>query len=194
MLGVADGLWRVSALYRFIVPYLRDIPPVVQRLGSSGILGGEAVIRANHPTTPIPFFVYQEPPDDRFEAAWSVTEAIITRLRDEVESRGSRLVVVIIGAPEQVYQDEWEHTIARNPAMQALNWDLDGPNRRLNAFLAAENIPHLDLLPVFRRAAAQPGTPPLHFRHDQHWTIEGHRLAAEAIHDFLVDELVSNDE
>jgi len=189
LLGVADSLWRILALYRFMAPYLRDIPSVVQWLGPSGILGGEAVIRASHPTTPIPFFVYQELPDERFEAAWALTEAIIARLRDEVESRGARLVVVIIGAPEQVYRDEWERTIAHNPAMQALNWDLDAPNRRLDAFLATQNIPYLDLLPIFRQAAAQPDTPPLHFQHDQHWTVEGHRLAAEAIHDFLRHEL-----
>ena len=54
LLSVADTLWRVSALYRFTVPYLRDIPALVQRLGPSGILGGEAVVRAGHPTTPIP--------------------------------------------------------------------------------------------------------------------------------------------
>jgi hypothetical protein len=29
----------------------------------------------------------------------------------------------------------------------------------------------------------------LHLRHDQHWTAAGHRLAAQAIHDFLMAEL-----
>ncbi|MEW5956638.1 MAG: SGNH/GDSL hydrolase family protein [Chloroflexota bacterium] len=188
LLPLADALWRGSALYRFLMPYLRDIPPLVQRLGPSGILGGEAVIRATNPTTPIPFYVYQSPPDERFEAAWLLTEAILTRLRAEVESRGARLLVVLIAAPEQVYPEQWQRTLAANPALQALDLDLDAPNRRLDAFLAAENIPHLDLLPVFRRAAAQPGAPPLHFRHDQHWTEAGHRLAAEAIAGFLQQE------
>lgn len=188
LLGVADILWRGSALYRFIVPYLRDIPPVLQTLGPGGILGGEAVIRARHPTTPVPFFVYQKPPDERFEAAWTLTEAIIARLRHEVESRGSQLVVALVAAPEQLYPDQWTQTVARNPAMQSLNWDLDAPNRRLSQFLTRQNIAHLDLLPIFREAAAQPNAPPLHFRHDQHWTPAGHRLAAEAIHHFLLAE------
>ncbi|MCB9107087.1 MAG: hypothetical protein H6633_22980 [Anaerolineales bacterium] len=188
LLGAADTLWRWSALYRFLMPYLRDIPPVVQQLGPSGILGGEAVIRAKHPSVPIPFFVYQDPPDERFAAAWDVTEAIIRRLRDEVEQRGSRLAVVVIGAPEQVYPEAWERTLAANPTMQNLNLDLDAPNHRLDAFLTAEGIAHLDLLPIFRDAAAQPDTPPLHFRHDQHWTPAGHRLAAESISEFLSDQ------
>ncbi len=194
LLPLADTLWRYSALYRFLLPYLRDIPLVVQNLGSSGILGGEGVVRASHPSTPIPFFVYQEPPNEEFEAAWSLTEAIIARLRDEVEQRGSRLVVVIIAAPEQVSPQAWEGTLAANPAMQKLSWDLEAPNRRLSNFLSAENIPHLDLLPIFRQFSSQADASPLHLRHDQHWTAAGHRLAAESIYKFLVNEGIVNNE
>ncbi len=189
LLPLADTLWRWSAFYRFIMPYLRDIPTVVQRVGPSGILGGEAVIRATNPATPIPFFVYQSPPDEEFAAAWALTEAIILRLRAEVEQRGSTLAVILIAAPEQLYPVEWERTVAANPALQPLNLDLESPNRRLGQFLEAAGIPTLDLLPVFRAAAAQPETPRLYFRHDQHWTEAGHRLAAEAIHKFLLTEL-----
>lgn len=189
LLGVADVLWRWSALYRLMMPYLRDMPAVVQSIGPSGILGGEAVIRAHHPTIPIPFFVYQNPPPQEFENAWALTEAIITGLRDEVARRDSQLVVVLIGAPEQVYPNEWAQTVARSPQMQSLEWDLDAPNRRLTDFLQHENIPYLDLLPVFKEAATRPNAPALHFQHDQHWTAAGHRLAAEAIHQFLLDEL-----
>ena len=191
LLPLADGLWRISALYRFLIPYLRDNPALVQRLGPSGILGGEGLVRAHHPTIPIPFFVYRAPPDPQFEAAWSLTEAIISRLQAEVESRGARFVVVIIGAKEQLYPAEWAATLAANPAMQTLTWDLDEPNRRLAAFLTAEQILYLDLLPIFREATAQPEAPPLYFGHDGHWTPAGHRLAARAIHDFLWRELGS---
>ncbi len=187
LISVADALWQYSALYRFVVPYLRDIPAVVQNFGPSGILGGEGVVRATHPTTPIPFFVYQEPPNQEFEQAWTLTEAIISQLRTEVESRGAQLVIVIIGAPEQVSNQAWEQTVATNPAMQHLNLDLAAPNRRLNQFLATQNITHLDLLPIFRNASS-PEAPPLHLRHDQHWTTAGHRLAAESIHQFLLEQ------
>lgn len=187
LLGVADILWRWSALYRLIVPYLRDVPGVLQTLGPSGILGGEAIIRATNPVTPIPFFVYQEPPNAEFEAAWQLTEAIIAGLRDEVEQRGSKFAVVLIGAPEQVYPEQWQQTIQHNPQLAELSLDLDAPNRRLNAFLQREGIAHLDLLPIFRAAATQPDAVPLHLRHDQHWTAAGHHLAAESIHQFLLD-------
>ncbi len=183
LLGLADTLWRTSALYRLAMPHLRNIPAIVQTVGPSGLLGGEAVIRANHPTIPIPFLVYQTPPDERFEAAWSLTEAIILRLRDEVEKRDSRLAVVIIAAPEQLEPERLERIVGSGPA-----WDVAAPTRRLTDFLAAEGIAHLDLLPLFREAAAQADSPPLHFQHDQHWTVAGHQLAAESLHDFLLAE------
>jgi hypothetical protein len=186
LLTLADTLWRWSALYRTVMPYARDIPPVLQALGPAGLLGGEAVIRATNPVTPIPFFVYQEPPADDFAAAWAVTEAILARLNTEVESRGAKLAVVLVAAPEQVVPEQWQKTVARYPAMKNRAWDLNAPNRRLNNFLAAQGIAHLDLLPVFRAAAGAPDAPPLHFRHDQHWTAAGHRLAAETIHQFLL--------
>lgn len=188
LLPLADRLWRASALYRLVMPYLRDIPAVVRRLGPTGILGGEAIIRAGHPATPIPFFVYRSPPDEDFEAAWALTEAIIRRLRDEVQKRGARLAVVIIAAPEQVYPDDWPATVAANPALQTVKWDLTAPNRRLARFLSQEGIPHLDLLPLFQQAASRPNAPRLHYRHDQHWTKAGHQLAAEAIYQFLLAE------
>jgi hypothetical protein len=185
LLSVADLLWNWSALYRLLVPYLRDIPAVVQRLGPSGILGGEGAVRAKHPTTPVHFYTYQNPPNQDFEAAWQLTEAIIKRLRAEVEQRGAKLVVMLVGAPEQVYPEQWQRLLATNPALSAGVMDVDAPNRRLNAFLAREDILHLDLLPIFRQAAAQPEAAPLHFLHDGHWTVAGHRLAAESIQDFL---------
>jgi hypothetical protein len=188
LLGVADQLWLRSALYRLLAPYLRDMPAVVQMVGPSGILGGEGVVRAHHPATPVQYLIYQSPPDERFEAAWQLTEAIIARLRDEVEKRGAKLVVVMIAAPEQVYPAQWQRTMAAYPALSQLSLDPDAPNRRLESFLTAQNIPHLDLLPIFRQASVRPDALPLYFRHDGHWTVAGHRLAAQSLHDFLLTE------
>ncbi|MDX1523045.1 MAG: hypothetical protein R3264_15575, partial [Anaerolineae bacterium] len=70
-----------------------------------------------------------------------------------------------------------------------LVWDVEAPNKRLTQFLARENIAYLDLLPVFRAAAEAPNAPALHFRHDQHWTEAGHALAAEALSEFLLEDV-----
>ncbi len=188
LLDVADILWRTSALYRVVMPNLRNIPGVVQILGPSGILGGEAVVRANHPSIPIPFFVYQDPPNEDFEAAWSLTEAILLQFRDEVVSKGSEFAVVIVGAPEQLNPRELANLMQDQPN---INWDVEAPNARLTAFLAENNIPHLDLLPIFQEASQAPNAPPLHFQQDQHWTPAGHKLAAESLLEFLSNEFGS---
>ena len=185
LLPASDWLRAHSALYRLTVPYLRDIRTTRRALGPSGLLGGMGVIRAKEPDLPSSFDVYRADALPEWDAAWELTGALIRRLDGEVEARGARLVVVIIGASEQVYPDRWAATLAANPSMQSLRWDLETPNRRLTAILNEAGIPYLDLLPTFRDAASQSGAPPLHFRHDGHWTPSGHELAARAIASFL---------
>lgn len=187
LLGVADWLWVRSHLYRFVGPYLRDVPAVLQALGPSGILGGEGRVRATHPAVPVPFYVYQSPPPAEWEAAWELTEAIISRLRDEVEADGSRFGVVIIPAREQVYPEQWQRGVEANPALSQLSLDLTLPNQKLAQLLSRQQIAHLDLLPIFQTAAAEADTPPLYFAHDGHWTAAGHQVTAEAVHQFLQD-------
>ena len=184
-LTTADWLWLHSHLYRWLVPYLRDMPPVVQTLGPSGLLGGEGRVRATHPAIPIPFYVYHTPPNQDWQAAWHLTEAIIAELRAAVEADGGQFAVVIIPAREQVYPAEWEQTVARNIDMAALDWDLTLPNQQLHTLLTRQQIPFLDLLPTFTTATQQDQTKRLYFIHDGHWTAAGHALAAETIFEFI---------
>lgn len=183
---LATGEWLNAhvALYRLVAPYLREVPVVGPALGRTGILGGMAAFMANDPDVPLIYGVYQARPSPEWLEAWQLTEAIILRLDAEVRSHGAKLGVVIIGAPEQIYPERWQATLARYPAMADAAWDLDAPNRRLNEFLASAQIAHLDLLPVFRKAAAVPDAQPLHFLRDGHWTVAGHRLVATTVADF----------
>lgn len=181
----AEWLWLHSDLYRWTTPYLLDIPPVLKALGPSGILGGEGRIRAVHPAVPVPFYVYQTPLSDEWQAAWQLTEAILADLRDQVEANGGKFAVVIIPAKEQVYPEQWAQTVAANPSMQALNWNLNLPNEQLAQILTRQEIVVLDLLPVFREAAAQSQSAPLYFTHDGHWTEAGHALTADTVFEFI---------
>jgi hypothetical protein len=71
------------------------------------------------------------------------------------------------------------------PAMQNYEWDLDQPNRELAEILDAQQTPYLDLLPVFR---AWDG-PPLFFPIDGHWNERGHKLAGDALTQWLQDDI-----
>ncbi|RME50589.1 MAG: hypothetical protein D6796_02650 [Caldilineae bacterium] len=93
--------------------------------------------------------------------------------------------MVIIPTMEQVYPQVWAQTLRRRPALQAERWDLTLPNRRLADILRRNRIPYLDLLPVFREAAARPGAPLLYLPRNQHWNESGHRLAGDAVFDFV---------
>ncbi len=182
---IADWLWLHSDLYRWLTPYLGEIEPVLRALGPSGLLGGQAYIAALFPGEPVALYVYRTPPDETWQAAWRLTEALLSDLRDRVAADGGRLAVVIIPTMEQVYPQVWAQTLRRRPALQAERWDLTLPNRRLADILRRNRIPYLDLLPVFREAAARPGAPLLYLPRNQHWNESGHRLAGDAVFDFV---------
>lgn len=185
LLPFSDWLRARSALYRLMMPYLRNIPATRRALGSIGLLGGVGVSLADEPVLPMTFNVYQSDSSPEWDEAWALTGALIRRLDAEVQTRGARLVVIIISAPEQVYPDRWAATFKAESPTQYLHWDPDAPNRRLAAILDEAGVPYLDLLPVFQDAASQPTTPPLYFRYDFHWSQAGHALAAEGIESFL---------
>jgi lysophospholipase L1-like esterase len=204
LLDLGDWLRARSASYRLITPYLRNIPSTRRALGPLGLLGGVGVALADEPDLPVTFEVYRTPPSEEWEQAWALTAALIRRLDEEVQSRDARLGVIIVNAPEQVYDKRWTaaskamgptNGVSRGPtdgaswgSTDGVGWDPKAPNRRLAAILDEAGVPYLDLLPAFREAATQPETPPLYFRFDFHWTPDGHALAAQAVEAFLREQ------
>jgi len=202
LLAFGDWLRARSALYRLTTPYLRNIPATRRVLGPLGLLGGVGVALADEPDLPVTFEVYQTPPSQAWEEAWALTGALIRRLDEEVHTRDARLGVIIVNAPEQVYDDRWAAAseamvqaegISPGPTDDVI-WDSEAPNHRLAAILDEAGIPYLDLLPAFQEAATKRETPPLYFRFDFHWTPAGHALAAQAVGAFLREQgLVDGD-
>lgn len=185
LLRFSDWLRPRSALYRLIMPYLRNIPATRRALGPLGLLGGVGVALADEPDLPATFEVYQVDLSSEWEEAWALTGALIRRLDAEVQERGARLAVIIVGAPEQVYENRWTAVFKTMSQSPDSHWDREFPNRRLAAILAEAGIPYLDLLPAFQHAASQPKAPLLYFRHDFHWSSAGHVLAAQEVESFL---------
>jgi hypothetical protein len=105
--------------------------------------------------------------------AWDITRAVIRRLRAEVEAGGAQLVVLALPAAPQIII----------PA-EGKDWYCDQPNRELGAFLEAEGILYLDLLPVFRDHALSGGGP-LYFQTDFHMNAAGHALAGQELTEFF---------
>jgi hypothetical protein len=95
--------------------------------------------------------------------------------------QGARHVVVFVPIKDRVLQGLPNAVISQWSQKQSL----DDLPQRLGSFLSKEvpGAEFLDLTPVLRRAAASGLLP--YFADDTHWNEEGHRLAAEAIHQHL---------
>lgn len=115
--------------------------------------------------------IYRQP-DETWESAWSLSEAMIGEIARLARLRGAEFLLVIMPNPVQVHSDAGTRTYLH----QALGTDsLDYPERRLAAFAANNGLPCLTLLPAFLQAAAD-GTPL--FVDGVHLNEAGHRLAA----------------
>lgn len=128
---------------------------------------------------------------DTFDYALNLTTALVSQLQQEVQADGARFGVVLVSplslleftqmdaaARAEVYQ--------RLPVMRRAE-EIDPPNLTLARLFAANSTPVLDLLPPFIQFSAQTGQP-LYFQHDQHFNINGNRVAGETIARWLLDQ------
>ncbi|HEX8070425.1 MAG TPA: SGNH/GDSL hydrolase family protein [Pyrinomonadaceae bacterium] len=125
--------------------------------------------------------VYRPPTDPVWQDAWRVTEALILRMRDEVNAHGARLVVVTLSNGIQVYPDAQ----ARQAFMQKVGaTDLFYPDLRVKALCDGAGVPVVTLAPQLQRYADEHKT----FLHgfppdlgNGHWNETGHRVAGQLL-------------
>jgi hypothetical protein len=125
--------------------------------------------------------IYREPDDDVWRDAWTVTEHLITEMRDEVRSKGAKFLVVTLSSGIQV---------APNPSVRAefmqrlgIN-DLFYPERRIKALGDREGFAVFNLAPALQQYAEQRKV----YLHgfgtnigNGHWNEAGHAVAGEMI-------------
>ncbi len=88
--------------------------------------------------------------------AWNETEAILIRFKQQVESNGAQLIVVVIPHRYQVEHGPAYHKLVQETQgndgtsmMKDLDWNL--PERRLAGFFERHNFSHILLLSELRR-------------------------------------------
>ena len=178
--------WRALLARSAAYHYCRQVlllrhPQLAQRLVRLGLLKRDAVKTGGHADAiPVDYGVYAPQPSPPWQAAWQHTEMLLDRLRQEVDTSGAHLMIVVLSSRDQVYPNWWQDIVSTHPAMQGQTWDLDGPQHRVEAWCGAHGVPWVALTPVFREAAAHGGEP-LHYHHDGHFTAAGHRLAATVL-------------
>lgn len=129
------------------------------------------------------FQVYERPPSAKLRRSWEVTEALLAAIARRAEAVGARTLVV--GAPSfrQLDPAAFDALLAER-GLDPRRYDVELPDRRLGEAAARQNLPYLDLLPVFRRAAA--GGETVFYPKNTHWAPAGQRTAARAIYDVLL--------
>lgn len=170
--AIKEGLLRHSIFYKFLVSHAHRSPPLIAAMRRLGFLNEEAL--------ELQYFIYLHDAGEPYERAWRLAEALLLRLRDEVERQGARLVVAIFPGKAQV-QDESARALLRiYPQLAARGLDLDYPEKRLGDFLQRNGI---DWVPMragmiarYRRSGRS-----LYHRYDSHWSAEGHLAAAEIL-------------
>ncbi|HEX2163848.1 MAG TPA: SGNH/GDSL hydrolase family protein [Thermoanaerobaculia bacterium] len=123
------------------------------------------------------------PDTGRFRRLVAGANLLLERIARQVEASGARFVLLLIPDEGQV-----DRALARRIAERSgFALDLDRPQRSLLPWLADRRIPHLDLLPLFRRRH-EAGGPPLYRFQDTHWSVAGNRLAGQALAEYVVEE------
>jgi len=137
-------------------------------------------------TVPDEFRVWKKTYDVAVRDAWEVTEAILIKLREEVEYVGGELVVFYIPPRPSVYKEVWQDTKKRY-GLSDKEWNPDQVGREITAVCQRNGIDFIDPTTVFRAEAKALMTKrkQLHFVRDGHWNPGGHRLVGEILSEYM---------
>ena len=108
-----------SAFYRLARKAVAD-SPLTRRL----------LIEAEFADVPGEWKPWSKRPTPEFEEAWTLTEALLKRLRDRVEADGSTFSLFYIPSRQDIYEENWEET-KRAYAMNDQDWDPSEDSRQL---------------------------------------------------------------
>lgn len=139
---------------------VHDLPPAPARAGGS----------------PEEFAVYQRTESPELKKDWSITQALLRRVKQETDARGVRQVVLYVPTRAELHPEEWSN--AHLPP----DYDPGEVARRLVEICQAEGIPYIEPSERFRETARQG---PLYFPHDPHWNAAGHHLAGKILAEYV---------
>ena len=163
-------LGPASALYRL----------AREGLENSATISGLA-IRFGAFDVPGEYGPWRRSPDPETARAWTITEALIARMRDEAEATGTELLVFWIPSIAAVDDARWRRA-RRAYAIDDAEWSPTADRDTLAEICRRISIECLDPLDAFRsESPSDRGGTPLYFQGDGHWTARGHDLAASLI-------------
>lgn len=141
---------------------------------------------------PLQFAVFSDPPPDAdWRDAWRVTEQVLTCLANAVARDGPAFIVLVDPDPYRIdpsWRDRFEMQFGRVPP----SFRLDHIERRLKIIASRNNIPFDVLAPYFEEYRDAHGLqwPYFQLPCDQHYSVLGHEVLAEAIVDALAQHRI----
>ncbi len=188
-----NGLWRrvVYPLYLDRLRLIQVVHHFKNILGNWGLKNAVLSSKASPQAKEVGLseMVYKEPATPAWQEAWKVTEGVLLQMRDEIARHGAQFSVVVLTNGAQVDPDPKRSAIFAG-------WlgvkDLFYPDRRVEKFCQAHQIPVLLLGPSFQEYAVRQQV----YLHGfgptlgtGHWNQGGHRLAGETIARWLCPQL-----
>lgn len=128
------------------------------------------------------FQIYQDVYPPQFENALQKTKEYLTKIRDLSNSKGARILIVIIPSCFEIDGSDFEKRgFGHLFSDEFINKNMSKFSNTFTEFGEINKIPTLPLLPILKDSKIRP----LYFNHDFHWTKDGHKLAAESIYTFV---------
>jgi hypothetical protein len=124
-------------------------------------------------------------PSPALEKKWRQALAELGRIVSACRRRGVPVAVVLIPDEFQVSEAVLANALADAGLLRDCI-DLEGPQRRLLAYFAEQDVPCLDLLPALRAC------PACYAVRDTHWNVAGNHLTAREIAAWLVRRRLVN--
>ena len=142
-----------------------------------------AVLETGNGQKTVAYFVYPSKPlaKEDLTALDETVDTLASAYR-LLTAQGSRLVLVFVPSKFRVFRPFCSFP----PESQCRNWEPNDISERLEHATASisPDIGYLDLAPRLMDAVKRGVLP--YYPDDEHWSPEGHRIAAEAINEYLV--------
>jgi hypothetical protein len=127
--------------------------------------------------------LYDTQPEDQWAHSWRITEVLLAKIRDRATEIGAPLVIAAAPEYRAMKPDLWANEVAGN-RLASGRLSISAPNDHVGAIADRLGVRYIDLLPPLKRAA-EAGADRLYYDFDEHWTAEGHAVAASAVEQAL---------
>lgn len=149
---------------------------------------------ARRPALPEDLKVFRNKLDSSAQYAFKLTELLMTRLKKEVNSINSELLVFYVPYPAVIYED-FSRYYRENCLLDNDNGlDFSKPGVILEKICKKNNIDYLNPAELFikKMSRMQKDKGMLYIARDGHWNVEGHKFVGEILTDYIKNHYLDN--